>query len=279
MKTHIFVGQGAQFKGMGEALFGDFLTLSRTASDVLGYDLAETCLNDPENRLTFTDVTQPALYSVCMMEWIRQFEETGEDPTLVAGHSLGEYAALTVAGVFDFRTGLELVKKRGALMAKAKGGGMLAVLGKDQDKVAEVIAQFDEVDIANLNTDEQLVVSGAVDQIDKAHPALEQAGFTVIRLKVGGAFHSQLMAPAAREFRTFLNDFEFAAPKIPVIANLTAKPYEADADAIRDTLCAQIHSPVRWAETVRYARAEGAGDFQEFSPKPVLTGMLAKIAS
>lgn len=279
MKTHIFVGQGAQFKGMGKTLFSDFLTLTRTASEVLGYDLAETCLNDPQNRLTSTDVTQPALYAVCMMEWIRQFEETGEDPALLAGHSLGEYAALTVAGVFDFRTGLELVQKRGALMAQARGGGMLAVLGRDQDRVGEAIAAFDEVDIANLNTDEQLVVSGAVEQIEKAHPVLEKAGFQVIRLQVGGAFHSRLMEPAAREFRSFLDGYDFAAPKIPVIANLTAQPYGSDPAAIRETLCAQIHSPVRWAETVRYARSEGAGRFQEFSPKPVLSNMLAKIAS
>lgn len=278
MKTHIFVGQGAQFKGMGDALFANFLTLTRKASDILGYDIAEICLQDPENRLASTEVTQPALYTVCMMDWIRQFEETGEDPALVAGHSLGEYAALTVAGVFDFATGLELVKKRGALMAEAKGGAMLAVLGKDQDRISQVIADYSEVDIANLNTDDQLVVSGAVAQIEKAHPALEKAGFQVIRLKVGGAFHSQLMQPAALQFRDFLQGFEFASPKIPVIANLTAQPYPDSADGIRETLCAQIHSPVRWADTVRFARGQGAGDFREFSPKPVLTAMMAKIA-
>lgn len=278
METHIFVGQGAQFKGMGADLFSDFRTLTAIASDVLDYDLAETCLNDPDRRLTSTDVTQPALYAVSMMQWVRHFEETGTDPALVAGHSLGEYAALTVAGVFDFRTGMRLVQKRGALMAAAKNGAMLAVLGDDQPLIQQIVARYDAIDIANLNTDQQMVVSGDVAQIEAVHPVLQQAGFQVVRLVVGGAFHSALMADAATEFRAFLDGVALQAPRIPVIANLTAIPYPDDPIAIRDLLGDQIRSPVLWADSVRYARAQGAGEFREFGPKPVLTGMLKHIA-
>lgn len=278
METHIFVGQGAQFRGMGADLFEDFQTLTATASEVLGYDLAETCLTDPGGRLTSTDVTQPALYAVSMMQWVRHFEETGTDPVLVAGHSLGEYAALTVAGVFDFRTGMRLVQKRGALMAAARNGAMLAVLGPDQARIRDIVAGYDAIDIANLNTDQQLVVSGDVAQIEAAHPVLQQAGFQVVRLVVGGAFHSALMADAAAEFRAFLETIPLQAPRIPVIANLTAAPYPDDPATIRDLLGDQIRSPVRWADSVRFARAQGAGNFREFGPKPVLTGMLKHIA-
>ena len=278
METHIFVGQGAQFKGMGADLFSDFRTLTTVASDVLGYDLAETCLKDPDRRLTSTDVTQPALYAVSMMQWVRHFEETGADPALVAGHSLGEYAALTVAGVFDFRTGMRLVQKRGALMASAKNGAMLAVLGADQPRVRQIVERYDAIDIANLNTDQQMVVSGDVAQIEAAHPVLQEAGFQVVRLVVGGAFHSALMADAAAEFRACLDGVALQAPRIPVIANLTAAPYPNDPALIRDHLGDQIRSPVNWADSVRYARAQGAGEFREFGPKSVLTGMLKHIA-
>lgn len=274
---HLFPGQGAQFKGMGRELFTDFKTLTGIAEEVLGYDLARTCIDDPENRLVSTDVTQPALYTVCMMTWIRHLEETGEEPIMVAGHSLGEYAALTVAGVFGFTDGLALVKQRGALMAQAEGGGMLAVLGEGQERIAAIIDDYDALDLANLNTDRQSVVSGRVDQIETVHPLLQREGFQVVRLQVGGAFHSRLMAAAAEAFRATLDTVAMKRPEIPVIANRNASPYPDDAPGIRENLAAQISSPVRWADSIRFMRREGGCRFSEFGPKPVLTPMLESI--
>lgn len=275
---HIFPGQGAQFKGMGRDLFSDFKTLTGIAGEVLGYDLARTCIDDPDNRLVSTDVTQPALYTVCMMTWIRNLEQTGEEPIMVAGHSLGEYAALTVAGVFDFADGLALVSRRGALMAQAEGGGMLAVLGDGQERIATIIGDYDALDLANLNTDRQSVVSGRVDQIEAVHPVLQREGYQVIRLQVGGAFHSRLMSDAAQAFRSALDTVTMRPPQIPVIANRTARPYPEDAAGIRDNLAEQIRSPVQWAESIRFMRREGGGNFAEFGPKPVLKPMLEAIA-
>ncbi|MGY6646624.1 MAG: ACP S-malonyltransferase [Salinarimonas sp.] len=275
---HIFPGQGAQFKGMGRDLFSDFKTLTGIAGEVLGYDLARTCIDDPDNRLVSTDVTQPALYTVCMMTWIRNLEQTGEEPIMVAGHSLGEYAALTVAGVFDFADGLALVSRRGALMAQAEGGGMLAVLGDGQERIATIIGDYDALDLANLNTDRQSVVSGRVDQIEAVHSVLQREGYQVIRLQVGGAFHSRLMSDAAQAFRSALDTVTMRPPQIPVIANRTARPYPEDAAGIRDNLAEQIRSPVQWAESIRFMRREGGGNFAEFGPKPVLKPMLEAIA-
>lgn len=275
---HLFPGQGAQFKGMGRELFADFKTLTGIAADVLGYDLARTCIDDPDDRLVSTDVTQPALYTVCMMTWIRHLEETGEEPVMAAGHSLGEYAALTVAGVFDFADGLALVSRRGALMAQAEGGGMLAVLGDGQERIATIIGDYDALDLANLNTDRQSVVSGRVDQIEAVHPVLQREGYQVIRLKVGGAFHSRLMSAAAESFRSALDAVQMRPPQIPVIANRTARPYPEDEAGIRENLAEQIRSPVQWADSIRYMRREGGEHFAEFGPKPVLTPMLKAIA-
>lgn len=280
MIAHMFPGQGAQRRGMGEGLFEDFRTLTASASEVLGYDVRELCEHDPQGRLGDTRYTQPALFTVCMMAWIRQFERTGIEPDIVAGHSLGEITALAVAGVFDFRTALALVKLRGELMAEARGGAMLAVLDAPRAELEEALSGYPEVCVANENTDSQLVVSGELAQVEALEPTLGERRWRAVRLPVSGAFHSSLMVEPARRFREALDRIEPRAPSVPVVANATARPYPTEPDALRDTLAMQMRSPVRWSDSVRYIRRQsidGDGEFHEFGPGRVLTEMLPKV--
>jgi len=281
MQIHIFPGQGAQFKGMGADLFADFRTLTDKASSILGYDLADLCLNDPDGNLVKTQYTQPALLTVCFLEWIKHFEETDCQPDMLAGHSLGEITALCVADVFNFDGALKLVKHRGELMSLAKGGGMLAVIGQGIDDVESAIQDYPHVSVANYNSDEQVVVSGEQSMIQGLYETLQARKWSVMKLAVGGAFHSELMKDAAVDFRKALDTVSINGPSIPVVANLTAKPYPESADKIRDILSDQIYSPVRWTDTIRHIRSRAANDesveFSEFGPKKILTGLQKNI--
>lgn len=281
MQVHIFPGQGAQFKGMGKDLFDDFKTLTAKASSILDYDLAQLCLEDPESKLTDTRYTQPALFTVCFLSWIKHYEDSSIQPDVFAGHSLGELTALCLSNVIDFEQALELVRLRGELMSKANGGGMLAIIGDTVAEVGGIIQKYPDVYIANFNTDNQIVVSGEVSSIDALQDDLKNQPWQVVRLVVGGAFHSGLMVDAATEFRRALNDIELRAPTVPVIANLTALPYPHDSDEIKDILSQQICSPVKWAESIRYIRKFAANDgaeYEEFGPRQVLSGMMSEIA-
>lgn len=274
MKAYMFPGQGSQHVGMGQPLFDAFAQLTASADAILGYSIRDLCLEDAGKKLTQTQYTQPALYVVNALAWRKRREETGEQPDFVAGHSLGEYNALECAGALSFEDGLHLVQKRGALMSLAKNGGMAAIIGLDAAKVGEVLARngFDDVDIANYNTPSQTVISGLRDGVAKTQAAFEAAGAMFIPLNVSGAFHSRYMKPARNEFEGYLADFSLTAPKIPVIANVTALPY--DSGAIARTLAEQLTSSVRWADSIAYLLQQGVTDFVEVGPRDVLTNML-----
>ena len=173
MKVFMFPGQGSQKKGMGGDLFDQFPEITRTADEILGYSIKQLCLEDPDKQLGLTQFTQPALYVVNALTFMKRSQD-GETPDFVVGHSLGEFNALLAAGVYDFETGLRLVKERGRLMSEAKGGGMAAVVGMQEPAVRDMIAAqgADQVDIANLNSPTQIVLSGPTDEIARLREQL-----------------------------------------------------------------------------------------------------------
>ena len=274
----MFPGQGSQSVGMGAGLFERYPGLAAEADAVLGYSIKDLCLKDPDDRLKRTDYTQPALYVVDCLSCLAKIEDEKIKPDFVIGHSLGEYAALYAAGAFDFSTGLKLVQKRGALMNAASGGGMAAILGMTGDAVASALAELGagSIDVANLNSPGQTVISGPKADIEAFAPKLKDKGARrVVILPVSGAFHSRYMKPAADEFQAFLKGFSFNGLKIPCIANCSAQPYTDDS--IGSNLVKQITSSVRWVETVKGLRARGADQFIEIGPGNVLAGLARQI--
>jgi len=263
---------------MGGELFDQFSEMVNQADEVLGYSIKDLCLNDPEKKLGLTDYTQPALYIVNALTYLSKTEEASLRPDFVAGHSLGEYNALFAAGVFDFITGLKLVQKRGQIMVKVTGGGMAAVIGMQPDKIKQVLkdASFESIDIANLNSPKQTVISGRKEDIDAVKTVFEDAGVRLfIPLKVSGAFHSRYMQDAQNEFAGFLKSFEFQPVQIPVIANYTAASYQ-DGETINN-MTQQISSPVRWVESIQYLKQQPEPEFEEVGPGNVLTKLIKQI--
>lgn len=277
LKAYLFPGQGSQARGMGAPLFDLFPQEVRLADSILGYSLKALCLEDPQRQLQRTEYTQPALFAVEALEYQRIRREGGAAPDFLAGHSLGEFAALFAAGVFDFETGLRLVQKRGALMAQAPEGAMAAVLGLPKARVAEVLAAagFHGIDLANDNAPGQTVIAGLKSDIAAAQQAFEAAGARYVILNVGAAFHSRYMRPAREDFAAFLRGFTFRPPEIPVLSNVTSAPH--DAAEIPARLVEQISSPVRWVESIVYLHRNAVTDFLEVGPGQVLTRLVEKI--
>ncbi len=196
----------------------------------------------------------------------------------MAGHSLGEYNALFAANVFDFKTGIELVQYRGQLMAYAKGGSMAAVIGLNAEQISKILKDnyFNTIDIANYNSPKQIVISGMKQDIDGAKSVFESSGAVMyIPLNVSGAFHSRYMQEVKNSFKIYLNKFEFNEPKIEVIANVNACPYEISN--IKENLSEQISSSVKWVESVQYLMGKGVNEFEEIGPGKVLSGLIQKI--
>ena len=277
-KIYVFPGQGSQSPGMGGELFDQFPELVKQTDEVLGCSIKDLCLNDPDKRLGQTDYTQPALYIVNALTYLSKTENFDLRPDFVAGHSLGEYNALFAAGVFDFITGLKLVQRRGQIMVKVTGGGMAAVIGMQPDKIKQGLkdASFESIDIANLNSPKQTVISGRKEDIDAVKTVFEDAGVRLfIPLKVSGAFHSRYMQEAQNEFADFLKSFEFQPVQIPVIANYTAAPYQ-DIETVNN-MVQQISSPVRWVESIQYLKQQPEPEFEEVGPGNVLTKLIKQI--
>lgn len=277
-RVYLFPGQGSQKVGMGADLFPRFPEQVAMAGRELGYDIAELCLRDPESKLNNTLYTQPALFFVNALTFLARLIDTGELPHFVAGHSLGEYDALFAAGVFDLRTGLRLVKERATLMSRATGGGMAAVIGLTPDKIAATLqsAGLGALDVANFNTSLQTVISGPVPELERSQQALEAAGATLWkRLPVSAAFHSRYMVEAERAFAAVLREVPLAAPRIPVLSNVTAALHEPAS--IKDLLAKQISHSVRWTETVRWLARQPGVQFSELGPGNVLTGLVRRI--
>ncbi|WP_255306326.1 ACP S-malonyltransferase [Streptomyces sp. Wb2n-11] len=273
--VHLFAGQGSQRVGMGRELFRTYPNLVRQADSLLGYSVAELCLDGPADRLADTRYTQCAVYVVDALAYVDSVRTSGRIPEVMAGHSLGEYAALFAAGVFDFRTGLEIVAKRAALMADTEPGAMSAVIGLDEERVRSLLDTSGlPVDVANLNAPDQIVISGPVAAVETVSSLIREHSQAVVPLKVSGAFHSRCMEPAARKFDRFLSGYVLARPKIPVIANTTGRVYGED---IAGTLCRQLTSSVRWTETVVHLLGLPEPDLREIGPGSTLTGLTKHI--
>ncbi len=277
MKAIMFPGQGAQAKGMGAGLFERYPAITREASEILGYAVDELCLRDPQNQLSSTMYTQPALYVVNALCYFAARDDGLERPEYLLGHSLGEYNALLVAGAFDFAAGLRLVKKRGEIMSQAKDGGLLAVLKTDASQLRQAVAEhgLESLDFANYNTPTQTILAGPKADLARLAQILAERSIQSVPLRVGGAFHSRYMAPAAREFAAHLASFAFAPLQIPVIANATGRPYPAGGTPA--LLAEQLCAPVRWVDSVRYLMSRGQVEYVEMGAKKVLTRMVNEI--
>ncbi len=277
----VFPGQGSQRLGMLEQLpenetLGRLLDAAEALTDV---DLQAIASLGPESELADTRSAQPLLY-LADWSWGQTLLEAGVTPWMVAGHSLGELAALAVAGVYSVEAGLELVVERSKLMATCAlttPGTMAAVLGLQSTTIATVIAHIDDVWLANDNSEGQVVISGTHSGVEAASTALVEAGARkVVALNVAGPFHSPLMEPARSAFEEIVRGADFRDATIPIVQN--TKPTAATAaEVIRERLIAQITSPVRWAETMTLLRSEGPVTIVEAGPGSVLTGLARRL--
>jgi malonyl CoA-acyl carrier protein transacylase len=279
MKTCMFPGQGSQAVGMGGAeLFDTFSAEVAQADAILGYSIRELCLEDPRKELDDTRFTQPALFVVNALSYLQRQRQGAPPPDFLAGHSLGEFNALHAAGCFDFLTGVQLVSKRGELMSRATGGAMAAVINSTPESVEAALREngLSNVHLANFNTPVQIVVSGAREEVAAAQSLLQKGKVLFFPLKTSGAFHTPFMNEAQVEFRSFLETCDFFESRIPVISNVTARPYERNA--LVDTLSKQIASPVRWSDSIGYLlslEVDGVSmEFEEVGHGDVLTKMI-----
>lgn len=280
----MFPGQGSQTVGMGKELYDEYdhiQQLYEKANEVLEKDLQEIMFEGPQEELTETENTQPALLlsSTAVYTLLQKENIT---PTMVVGHSLGEYSALVAAGAMEVEDALPLVQTRGRLMEKAypKGQGtMAAVLGMEEQEIAEVIEKIDSevVDIANLNCPGQIVISGSQKGIDDASALLREAGARrVLPLNVSGPFHSRLMKEANEQFQQHLNDTPIQDADIPVYANVTAEAIQ-DREEVKQLLIKQLYSPVRFEQSIRNMIDAGVDAFVEVGTGSVLSGLVRKI--
>ena len=279
--AYVFPGQGSQAVGMGKDIYENVpeaKELFEKAKEILGFRITDIMFAGTPEELKEPNVTQPAvfLHSVILAKAL------GVKPDAVAGHSLGEFSALVVAGALSFEDGLKLVSKRAMAMQKCceqQPGGMAAVLGLDDKTIEDVCAAVEgTVVAANYNCPGQLVISGADAAVDEACVKLKEAGARrALRLPVGGAFHSPLMEPARQELEAAIAEAEFMPPSCPVYQNVDAKPY-TDAEAIKKNLIAQLTAPVRWTQIAENMIADGVAEFTEVGPGNVLQGLVSKVS-
>lgn len=282
MKAYVFPGQGAQFVGMGKDLYdnnAEAKELFEKANKILGFRITDLMFEGTEEDLKQTKVTQPAIF----LHSVLLAKSLGEEfkPSMVAGHSLGEFSALVAAGALSFEEGLKLVSKRAEAMQKAceaEPSTMAAVLALTDEKVEELCAEVEGlVAPANYNCPGQVVISGTIEAVDAACEKMKAAGAKrALRLKVGGAFHSPLMQPAQDELTKAIEAAEFNTPVCPVYQNVDAKPH-TDPEEIKANLIKQLTAPVRWTQDVQAMIADGADEFIELGPGKVLQGLVNKI--
>jgi len=282
MKTaYVFPGQGAQFPGMGKDLYDSSAKAAEMfeqANDILGFRITDIMFEGTEEELKQTKVTQPAIFihSVVMAKMMEDFH-----PDMVAGHSLGEFSALTAVGALSFEDGLKLVSQRAMAMQKAcelQPSTMAAVIGGSTEVVEEACAAVEgEIVVpANFNSPGQIAISGTVRGVELACAALKEKVKLVTPLKVGGAFHSPLMEPARVELAEAINATVFNQPLCPIYQNVDAQPH-TDPFEIKCNLIAQLTSPVCWTQSVQRMITDGAEEFIEVGPGKVLTGLIKRI--
>lgn len=284
----LFPGQGAQFVGMGQTAVSQTAAAARLfaeASEILGYDLLQICLEGPKDRLDSTAVSQPAIYvaSLAGLEQLRQ-----ESPEVVAGAeycaglSLGEYTALTFAGALSFADGVRLVQRRGAAMqaaADANPSGMVSILMLDRPQVEALCGQSRDAGplwVANYLCPGNTVLSGSKEGCARALELAEEQGAKTATLAVAGAFHTELMRPADQRLAEALRETRFEGARIPVFSNVDAQPHQSAGD-FPDLLVKQVLAPVLWEDCVRGLLAAGVDKFYEIGPGKVLKGLLKRI--
>ncbi|MFO7914873.1 MAG: ACP S-malonyltransferase [Candidatus Krumholzibacteriales bacterium] len=284
----IFPGQGSQFVGMGKDLYAEFPVAREVydmADEALGFKMTELCFDGEKEILTETRNAQPAIliHSVAVMEVLR--EEIGLEPSVTAGHSLGEYTALVAAGVFDPMDALKVVRRRGELMFRAgqkHPGTMAAILGMDRQQVSRICAGVSTpgnvVVLANINCPGQIVISGHVDAVNSAmEEAAEQGARKVVPLTVSGAFHSPLVAEAEGELVEYINSFEINDASVEVISNAGANPVRTREEIV-DSLSRQLTNPVLWEDSMRVMLDKVDEEpVLELGPGRVLTGLMKRI--
>lgn len=279
----LFAGQGAQVVGMGRDLAEKFPSAKvwfDRANEILGYDLASVCFNGPEAELTKTENAQPGIF---LVSWVAYELLREKIPNLefhaTAGLSLGEFTALTAAGVMSFEDGLKTVRERGRFMQEAcevTKGSMAAIIGLDEAPTREVCAEAG-VELANLNCPGQIVISGEAEKIVKACELAKTKGAKrALPLPVAGAYHSQLMASAQPKLKSVLASVAFNQPSVEVISNVTAEPHGATGE-IQEKLVAQVTSSVRWEASMRFLLAQGFKRFIELGPGTALSGFMKRI--
>ena len=281
MKTaYIFPGQGSQTVGMGADL-GAETRYFDIANEVLGYDLKKICFEGPDEELRLTANAQPAILTTSLA-MLKQHQDE-ELPSMVAGHSLGEYTALVAAAVLSFEEAVKLVHLRGLLMEKAvpQGEGSMAAIIGIAEAQLNSMCHDDQglVELANINTHEQIVISGEAAAVKRIIEKAENAGAKrAILLQVSGPFHSSLMKVIAEEFEKELDKVNFKNARIPIVSNVLAD-YVRDAEEIKKLLVRQLFSPVLWRQSVEKMIEDGVSKFKEIGPGNVLTGLVRKIVS
>ncbi len=282
-KASVFSGQGAQFVGMGKDLAaadGSIMALFDRANEVLGMDLKKLCFEGPIEALTQSNICQPAIFvtsAACLKAYQARFPQA--EFQMTAGLSLGEWSALHAAGVLSFDETLRVLEARGRFMQEAcneREGGMVSVMGATAEQL-DALCRATGVTQANINSESQVVLSGAKAGITEAAKLAGEMKLKAVVLAVAGAFHSPFMASAREKLAGFLKDVPFQAPRIPVLANVTGKPHPADGEAIKALMLRQVTEPVRLLDCVRTAGAAGVCDFTEFGPGKVLSGLIKRI--